>query len=179
MTRQLFKYVAIIICLLQLPFCKKVSSQQRDLTTINPEFDKKLEKLLSFSVPVMTVDELHTQQSDVFIIDTREQAEFETSHIPNAHFGGYKNFDISNYKHLPRDTTLVLYCSVGYRSEKIAEKFQQAGFTDVQNLYGSIFEWVNASYPVVNGNRETVDTVHTYNKKWGQWVDERKIKKIY
>ena len=71
----------------------------------------------------------------------------------------------------------MLYCSVGYRSEKVAEKMKKAGFTAVYNLYGSIFEWVNAGYPVVTNDGNQTNIIHTYNKKWGQWVTSDNIKK--
>jgi rhodanese-related sulfurtransferase len=48
---------------------------------------------------------------------------------------------------------------VGYRSEKVTEKLQKAGFTQVSNLYGGIFEWVNQGYPIVNQSGATSDVI--------------------
>ena len=73
----------------------------------------------------------------------------------------------------------MLYCSIGYRSEKVGEKLQRLGYTKVYNLYGSIFESVNVGNEVVDQNGKKVKKVHTYNKDWSQWVDETKTKKIW
>jgi predicted sulfurtransferase len=59
---------------------------------------------------------------------------------------------------------------VGYRSEKIAKRCQAAGFKQVYNLYGGIFEWVNQGNTVVNADGPT-EQVHTYDKKWSVWLD--------
>ena len=168
MIKRIFSATLFLLCLLQLPFCKKGQSQHRDIELINPKFDAKLEHMLQFSVPIISVEETHAQLDDLFLIDAREQKEYDVSHIAGAHYGGYNKFDISRFEGLPRDTSIVLYCSIGYRSEKVAEKMQKAGFTNVQNLYGSIFEWVNAGYPVVNSDGEAASDIHTYNSKWSQ-----------
>lgn len=168
-----------ILCLFQFPFCKKGQSQDPGIALTNPAFSQKLNTMLSFSTPVLSVDALAAQHDQIFLIDTRERNEFEVSHIPGAHYGGYKNFDLQQFLHLPRDTTLVFYCSVGYRSEKIAEKMKKAGFVNVFNLYGSIFEWVNSGNTVVDMAGNKSDRLHTYNRKWGQWVDGTKIKKVH
>ena len=73
-------------------------------------------------------------------------------------------------KDLDYDSPIILYCSVGYRSEKLGKKLQKKGFTNVKNLYGSIFEWINQGYTVENTKGQTSHKVHTYNKKWSQYV---------
>lgn len=55
----------------------------------------------------------------------------------------------------------------------------KAGFSNVVNLYGSIFEWANCNYPLVNNKNDTVFQIHAYSKLWGQWMNNSKIKKIY
>jgi predicted sulfurtransferase len=73
---------------------------------------------------------------------------------------------------IPRNTPVVVYCSVGYRSEQIGEKLLQAGFTDVHNLFGSIFEWVNQGYPVFKNQSEQTNRVHAYSRSWGIWLQK-------
>lgn len=145
----------------------------------NPAFDKKLSSLLSFSIPLMGVEELAEKQKDVYILDAREKNEYDVSHIPNARYIGYNKFKQEMIADIPKDATLVVYCSVGYRSEKIGEKLQSAGYEDVYNLYGSIFEWVNTGKEVVNSEEELTDKIHTYNKKWSQWVIDGRANKVY
>lgn len=146
---------------------------------LNPEFDQKVNSLINFSVPTMSVDELAKNKDDVFIFDTRELPEFEVSHIKGAKYLGYKGFEKSRLEGVPKDAKIVLYCSVGYRSEKIGEQLQELGYKNIYNLYGSIFEWVNQGHPVVDKNETPSKKVHTYNKKWSKWVDGQKVEKIW
>lgn len=145
----------------------------------NPEFDTTVARLIRFSVPLMGVEELKIIQDEVVIFDTRSREEYEISRIPEARFLGYNEFQPERLDQVPKDTTIVLYCSVGYRSEKIGERLRRLGYEKVYNLYGSIFEWVNRGYPIVNPDGLTTEQLHTYNKDWSQWVKDDKIEKTW
>ena len=62
----------------------------------------------------------------------------------------------------------MTYCSAGYRSGKLAERLQAAGYTNVRNLDGSIFKWANERRPLVRGESEPVTKVHPYSAIWGR-----------
>lgn len=145
----------------------------------NASFDKTLSAMLSFSVPVISVKELKSKKNDYVLLDAREPKEFEVSHIEGAKNIGYDNFSLENVANLDKKTPIVVYCSVGYRSEKVGEKLKAAGFSNVKNLYGSIFEWVNEGNPVVGSDNKTTLKVHTYNETWSRWVDKKNIEKVY
>lgn len=145
----------------------------------NTEFDHKLEKLLSFSVPLIGVKELKNIQPEVHIFDTRNIEEYEVSHIPGAAYLGYQSFDRKLLEQIPKNDTIVLYCSVGYRSEKIGEQLLKMGYSKVFNLYGSLFEWANQNYPLEDKDGKPTNKVHTYNRNWGQWVKADKVEKIW
>ncbi|MFN3381416.1 MAG: rhodanese-like domain-containing protein [Runella zeae] len=135
-----------------------------------------LRTLLSHSVPEVDVQQLaHTKEKIVWV-DAREKREYEVSHLPNAVWVGYDQLDLSPLTHAPKNQPIVVYCSVGYRSEKVTEKLIKQGFTNVKNLYGGIFEWKNQGGEVVNEKGKT-DDVHAYNKTWGVWLT--KGNKIY
>jgi rhodanese-related sulfurtransferase len=157
--------------------CGQVPADRPHLA--NKAFDERVTELIDFSVPVISVQELHKSQNDYVILDAREKKEYDISHIQGAKYIGYDDFHKKNMDAIPKDSKIVLYCSVGYRSEKIGKKLQKMGYTDVYNLFGSIFEWVNQGYTVVDNLNHPVFKVHTYNKKWSQWVDEDKAIKIY
>lgn len=146
---------------------------------VNPAFDQEISSTISFSVPTIGVEELKNTTEEVYILDAREKKEYEVSHIPNAQYIGYNKIDKSLLKEIPKDAKVVLYCSIGYRSEKIGEKFRKKGFTNVHNLYGSIFEWVNQGNPVVDKDGQPTSKVHCYNKKWSQWVMDGKAEKVW
>jgi rhodanese-related sulfurtransferase len=138
---------------------------------------KKLDKLLNKwnkrSVPYMSVETLSLPNTDAILLDAREQEEFEVSHLENAIQVGYDHFRLKEtLKKLPEDknTKIVVYCSLGIRSETVAYKLIQEGYTNVYNLYGGIFEWKNANFQVVDTLGNTTEKVHTFNKDWGKWL---------
>lgn len=144
----------------------------------NPEFDMEISSMLDFSIPVISVQEARKNEAALFL-DAREKPEYEISHIPGAVHIGYDHWDKNVLDHIPKDREIILYCSVGYRSEKIGNKLKALGFSRVKNLYGSIFEWVNAGLPLEDSLGGPSQRVHTYNKKWSKWVDNNTVEKIW
>jgi rhodanese-related sulfurtransferase len=144
-----------------------------DAQVENPDYQKKLQWLLRHNVKEVSIAEI-ADFSEAIYLDAREKAEYNVSHIENAIWVGYDDFDIKTVKKLDKSKTVVVYCSVGYRSEKVAKKLEKAGFKTVYNLYGGMFEWYNQGLPIVDNQGESTDKIHTYNEKWGQWVAERK-----
>ena len=138
-------------------------------------FDKMCDGLLKYSMPMMKVPQLAFEKErnqDLLILDAREPEEFTISHVPGAINVGYDHFKAESIEALqvPKDAKIVVYCSVGYRSEKVAEKLQKQGYQYVYNLYGGIFDWVNSEYPVVDAAGDTTVKVHGYNKNWSKWI---------
>lgn len=136
-------------------------------------FDKKIQSLVSGTVPYIHEDNLNekiTNGEDLIILDTRSINEFNTSHISGAKFIDYDDFDPKMVEGLDKEKEVVVYCSVGYRSEKIGEKLQDMGFKNVKNLYGGIFDWKNNGHNVVTNTKQVTDSVHTYNKNWSKWL---------
>lgn len=136
-----------------------------------------LNTLLAHSVPEVSVSEIEINANDLVLIDSREKNEFEVSHLKNAIWVGYTNLDLSPLEGLAKNKKIVVYCSVGYRSEKVVEKLKEKGFKNVSNLYGGIFEWMNQDRQVVNKSGQPTDSIHAYNRMWGVWLT--KGKKVY
>ncbi len=145
----------------------------------NPKFNQKISSMLNFDVPIMGVHELSTKQSNYVILDARDKLEFDIAHIKGAKLIGYEHFDKSVLNKIPKDSKIVVYCSIGYRSEKIALKLKKLGYSNVFNLYGSIFEWVNQGNAVYDKNEILSHRIHTYNKEWSKWVDNCKCEKVW
>jgi len=118
--------------------------------------------------------EARLDESDtaLVLVDVREEPEYAVSHLPGAlrvEPGG----EIPPFlETLDKDTPIVAYCSVGYRSSRLVARLEKEGFTNVKNLDGSIFEWANEGYPVVRDGREVHD-VHPYDEKWGTLLAEK------
>lgn len=169
----------IILSLLNLFFAQPQAKYPKTAACQDAAFDKKVNSYLSYTVPVISVKDANAKKSDLIFLDAREIKEYETSHIPESRYIGYDKFKMESIKDIPKDKKIVVYCSIGYRSEIIATKLKEAGYKNVYNLYGSIFEWVNNNFSVTDKNGKPTHKVHTYNKKWSQWVINGKIEKIW
>ena len=130
-----------------------------------------LKTLLSHSVPEISVYQAAATRENITFLDAREYDEFAVSHLEGAHFVGYNNFTIDSVKSFNRNTQILVYCSVGYRSEKVAYKLKFEGFKNVSNLYGGIFEWVNQGHPIVDSAGKPTKRIHGYTKAWGIWLN--------
>jgi rhodanese-related sulfurtransferase len=140
---------------------------------------KLLKQYNKESIPYITSETLKNEASEVILLDSREQKEYETSHIQDAIFVGYDFFNLNTLKQkLPnKDSKIVVYCSVGVRSEDIGEKLKKAGYNNVYNLFGGIFEWKSNNNEVYNSDGKETDSIHTYSKEWSKWL--RKGIKVY
>lgn len=136
-----------------------------------------LEGMYKHTVPTVSCSELKKEQNEVVLLDTRAKREYEVSHLPEARWVGYEEFDLKKVENLPKDTPIVVYCTVGVRSERVGEKLKAAGYKNVRNLYGSIFEWVNQDNPVVDNQGKPTQKVHAYSRTWGVWLN--KGEKVY
>ncbi|QKG51933.1 rhodanese-like domain-containing protein [Hymenobacter sp. BRD67] len=144
--------------------------------TTNGLYSTMLHGLLKESVPFVSVAQLRQQPASV-LLDTRTPQEFSVSHLRGARWVGYDSFTLAEVRDLPKNTSIVVYCSVGARSEKIGTRLLQAGYTSVHNLYGGIFEWVNEGNPVFTASGQPTDRVHAYSPTWGIWL--RRGRKVY
>lgn len=152
--------------------------------SINLSFSqKKLDKLLKSqnteSVPYISVKDLKSDPTNVILLDARESKEYATSHLKDAICVGYDFFNLDSVAaKLPnKKSKIVVYCSLGIRSEDVAEKLKKEGYTNVFNLYGGIFEWKNNDNPVYNSEEKETENVHTFSKEWSKWL--KKGNKIY
>lgn len=105
-----------------------------------------------------------TSRPQPVLLDVRGLAEFEVSHLQHARQVS-PSAKIADLK-LPRDTPIVAYCSVGYRSSGFVQRLRAAGYTNAHNLHGSLFTWANEGRPLYSGTA-IATKVHPYNDRWG------------
>lgn len=136
--------------------------------------DELLKTYNTRSIPYISVEELRMMQMNdsVIILDSREQREFQVSHIQSAKNVGFNDFtsEGKQLQQLKKDSPIIVYCSVGIRSEQIGEKLEKAGFTNVKNLYGGIFEWKKKNYPIIDSTGTDTENVHTFSKMWSKYL---------
>ena len=158
------------------PFCMLL------FLTFSGQAQKKIDRTLRLlnneSVPYIQVSEANSKDNLLYL-DARKKAEYEVSHLKDAIWVGYDEFDPQRLMEFVRDTstTIVVYCSVGVRSEDIGEKLQALGYTNVYNLYGGIFKWKNSGLAVFDTVGKETNRVHAYNRLWGKLLT--KGEKVY
>lgn len=104
-------------------------------------------------------------RSDLVLVDVRNSEEQEVSQLRGAQHLNPEHPDIAALK-IPEDATVVVYCSVGYRSAAVVEDLERAGIGNIYNLEGGLFDWANQDRPIYRGE-ERVGQVHPFNRLWG------------
>ncbi len=121
------------------------------------------------SVKQVSIEQFESSyQGHCLLVDVREPEEFAVSHIQGA-------VNITDPAVLAArikatgERRVVVYCSVGYRSSRMAKQLHDRGVTGVWNLEGSIFEWGNSGRPVVNESGPA-EVIHLYEAQWGKFL---------
>ena len=85
---------------------------------------------------------------------------------------GYTAFNLKEIlKKIPnKKSKIVVYCSLGIRSEDIAEKLKVGGYTNVLNLFGGLFKWKNKGNPLFDSEENKTEKVHAFSEHWSQWL---------
>lgn len=137
------------------------------------DYPSMLKALYSHSIPTVNPTYLNESRQNWVVLDARAETEYEVSHITGATWVNYP----LDLKLLPKDLqktdSIVVYCSVGYRSERVAEQLEKAGYTNVWNLYGGLFEWANQEQPLYTSDSISTARIHGYSPSWGKWIDNK------
>ena len=131
------------------------------------EFDKLANEVSNGNVPDIFAKMVKMEKESFIILDCRGVNEYEISHIKDARRVGFDDFDLSQIEDIPKSAKIVTYCTVGKRSEKIGEKLQDAGYTNVHNLHGSILSWMNEGNPVIDSQGRETNKIHGFKKELG------------
>ena len=108
-----------------------------------------------------------THRVQPLLLDVRTRVEFDVSHLPGARHVDPDIPAAQLVPTIPAGQPVVVYCSVGYRSADCATRLLKAGFTNVTNLEGSIFQWANEGRPIEAGGRPATQ-VHPYSSSFGK-----------
>lgn len=135
------------------------------------EYKKMLNQYYNGFTTMSIADVLkHVKAKDAYLIDVREKNEFNVSHIENATRVTPGSTSIKQFKDVDKSTLIIVYCSVGARSQTYGELLLKKGFTNVVNMYGGMFHWANSGYPMIDPEGKSTQKIHGYNKEWGKWV---------
>lgn len=115
--------------------------------------------------------EMLTADADLVLLDARSTEEFETSHLQGAIRATSIRAAREALKGRGEESIVVVYCSVGYRSSRLAQQLRAKGVENVFNLEGSLFKWANEGRPIYRGSKP-VRFVHPFDPEWGKLLDK-------
>lgn len=150
-------------------------------TLFGQEVDPKYQKMLHrfYDEDFKTISPEKAQKllyhENVYFLDIREKKEFQVSHIPGAMYVGYDHLDWDAINRIPRDARIIVYCSIGARSQKIGKRLLEKNFKHVENLYGGLFLWANQERPMINKNGLPTSYIHGYSPTWGKWIKKGQV----
>lgn len=172
--------LATILFLWALPALSESPAPQTDhADTSTGDWERTLRLVREAfpEVPQMSTQQLAAMRADdtapnIILLDARTADEFEVSHLPGAVSASNTRMALDALEASDPARTVVVYCSVGYRSSRLAEELRSRGIENVFNLEGSLFQWANEGRPLYRG-KERVYEAHPYDGEWGQLLDRR------
>eukprot|EP01041_Mallomonas_annulata_P008821 gene8821-18257_t len=120
------------------------------------------------SVQPITTAEIQALDKNgiVVLVDVRSSAEQRISTIPNSI--AKETFESKILPNCDKNSLIIPYCTIGYRSGKYGLFLQEKGFKNVRNGEGVVL-WTHSGKPLVKtrGNQDVfVFECHTFGKKW-------------
>ena len=152
--------------------CSSCFSQEDiDWPSVKREIRKQFPSVVQLSTERLALWLHASDTTKPVLLDSRALNEYKTSHLQDAKFAGSEKEVLKATRDLNSTDAIVVYCSVGYRSSKLAVNLQELGFKNVYNLEGSIFQWANEGRPVYSKGVQ-VKRVHPFNRKWGKLLEK-------
>ena len=98
---------------------------------------------------VEQVKEKMDRSDSFYLVDVREESEWNRDHLPGAmHIGkGVIERDIET-KIPDTNSEIILYCGGGFRSALAADNLRKMGYQRVFSMEGGYSGWREAEYPV-------------------------------
>jgi rhodanese-related sulfurtransferase len=104
--------------------------------------------ILPKEVNVATAAQL--RDGGAFMLDVREQSEWESFHMPGATLIPLASLD-DRLSELPKDQDIVVVCRSGNRSATGRDILLNAGFTNVTSMSGGMNQWQAQGLPTETG----------------------------
>lgn len=102
---------------------------------------EKGEKAMYEQITAEEAKKIMDSGEDYIILDTREQDEFDSGHIPKAILIPYTEIENKAEEMLPdKDKLILVYCRSGRRSKIAAESLAKIGYINVKE-FGGIIDW--------------------------------------
>lgn len=99
---------------------------------------------------LINADRNYPLQEEVVLIDVRTPAEYSKGHIPTATNIPVEDL-VDQLALIPRDKTVIVYCSTGYRAAMAVESLHLLGFDKVQGFTPGFQAWRQAGEAIEIG----------------------------
>ncbi|MEZ4866257.1 MAG: rhodanese-like domain-containing protein [Caldilineaceae bacterium] len=133
----------VLIALIILTACGGAAPTNR---TVAPDAAAVDLSALPDLVDATTVNAIR-ERSEVFLLDVREQSEYDEGHIPGVTLIPSGSV-ASRLSEIPHDKTVIVSCRSGNRSSQVVAFLRQQGYTNIHDLQGGILAWQQAGLPV-------------------------------
>ena len=100
---------------------------------------KEERKLISYEA-VNGIIENFENLEHVYIIDVREEDEYESGHLINSYNIPLSRLDDIENENISKDSKIIIYCRSGNRSKTAQEILNSMGYTNVYDM-GGIVNW--------------------------------------
>lgn len=87
------------------------------------------------------------REAPVAILDVRDDREWDEKHIPGAMHTYVGDLE-GRLPPVPKDSRLVVHCSVGHRSALAASILRKHGYTGIFNMLGGLTAWEKRDLPL-------------------------------
>ena len=142
----LFLIIALVVVMASLAACGGQTAAPAAEAPAAGEAATEAPLDLGPTVDVQTVAEVK-DRDDVFVIDVREQWEYDEGHIPGVTLIPMN--DVPNrLNEIPKDKEVILTCRSGNRSSQVTQFLRDQGFTNIHNMDGGILAWEAAGLDV-------------------------------
>ena len=140
-------------------------SKQEKITTMYQEYAREFSEVKG--ITVRELQQLQQQGEKIVLVDVRSPKERAVSIIPGAI--SIQEFETNIEQFNQNNSTVVAYCTIGYRSGKYAKKLRKKGI-NILNLEGSLLAWSHIQGELVNATGST-KKVHVFGRQWQLTAD--------
>ena len=99
-------------------------------------------------ITVRELKQLRDKQPDLYLLDVREQAEWDIARIEGAHLKPLSILE-GNFEDIPKDRPVYCFCKLGGRSTKAVQFLKSQGYVHIVNVRGGIQAWSEEIDPAV------------------------------
>ena len=100
-------------------------------------------------ITVQELKKLRDQQPNLYLLDVREQAEWDIARIKGAHLKPLSTLE-KNFQDIPKDKPVYCFCKLGGRSAKAIKFLKSQGYSSLINIKGGIQAWSEEIDPSIS-----------------------------